>query len=118
VATSVRASTGQGKNQSIVVFETSPGKLRQRRRNVSPAGVIARIMCRFSLAFFTKYYQRNSLDSGSFNFFISESKGEIKPSFSSSANSAGTIPMVRILLMSSKNPSSATWESVNMKVLG
>lgn len=44
-ATAYRASSGQGKNQSILVFETNPGKFLHLILRVSPAGDIARIIC-------------------------------------------------------------------------
>ena len=44
VATAARASSGQGKNQSMLVELTKPGKFLHLSLKVSPAGDIARII--------------------------------------------------------------------------
>ena len=50
-----RASSGQGKNQSIVVQFTSDGNVLSLRLNASPTGENARTKCKFYLQIFTKY---------------------------------------------------------------
>jgi len=49
IAVDLRASSGHGKNQSIVVQLTNPGKVLILRLKLSPTGLIQRTKCKFSL---------------------------------------------------------------------
>ena len=53
-AVDLRASSGHGKNQSIVVQFTKAGKVRNLRLNASPTGDIQITRCKFFLHYFTK----------------------------------------------------------------
>lgn len=59
LATDSKASSGQLKNQSILVLDTIPGKLRHLMRRESPAGDIANIMCKLSFTFSRKQFHLN-----------------------------------------------------------
>lgn len=113
----------------------TPGKFLQRILKVSPTGDMPKTMCRFLALLLTKYCHKLSLE-GSAPFCRASSRTWLRTdSFSSSGNSAGTMPTkgtrlenyhvvwdsmgfgenkpeVSMLLMSSKNPSSATCASV------
>ena len=49
------ASSGQGRNQSIVVQLTSAGNVRNLRLKASPTGLILMTKCKFFLHYATKY---------------------------------------------------------------
>uniref|UniRef100_A0A2M4DDX8 Putative secreted protein n=1 Tax=Anopheles darlingi TaxID=43151 RepID=A0A2M4DDX8_ANODA len=60
-ATANSACSGQGNTQSIVVLPTSPGKLRQRLRSVSPSGDMQSTTCKLRTARSRKNDQTPSL---------------------------------------------------------
>lgn len=97
-----------------------PGKFRQRVRSVSPVGDMQRTTCRLTEHLVTKYCQRLSF-AGLAPFFIASSRtymdegeGDGRSAWrltspmifsrSSSAKRAGTIPVVSMLLINSRNP--------------
>lgn len=106
--TSVNASLGHSVNQSITVLFTNPGKLRHRSRSESPMGDMASTTCMFALHRDMKNRHPSSRVTGTL-FSCNDSRMAFtNESFSSSEKSAGTLPVVSMLLIDSKNPSSTT----------
>mmetsp|Transcript_85890 Transcript_85890/g.195814 ORF Transcript_85890/g.195814 Transcript_85890/m.195814 type:complete len:306 (-) Transcript_85890:1825-2742(-) len=111
-----KASCGHGKNQSIVLHDTSPGNARHRPRSVSPAGDIPSTICRLlRIWLMAKPHIWDSWYPSSRAFVRTACSSG---SFSSSPKSAGTIPTVKMLFTYSKKPSSTTWASVNKNEVG
>lgn len=89
-----RASSGQGRNQSIVVQFTSAGKERRRERNCDETGEKVRTTCRFCLHWETKYWYF------SFGVRPSDTSSTSLPR-SSSFQTDGISPLLSKLQMSS-----------------
>mmetsp|Transcript_3151 Transcript_3151/g.13667 ORF Transcript_3151/g.13667 Transcript_3151/m.13667 type:complete len:234 (+) Transcript_3151:6907-7608(+) len=113
--TLVSASSGHSMNQSMVQQLIREGNWRHRDRKASPTGDMHRMMWRLS-----RTLLMNVLKSTSFVGFKPRDSayGRISViirSFSSWANSPGTSPLLRMLLMSSRKFSWTICVSVNKK---
>lgn len=116
-ATLISASSGQGKNQSIVQQLTRPGNLRHLTLRTSPMGLIDKMICSLSRTLSTKV---RYIVSGDYGLLSLALKGLVVltiSSLSSSYQRLGISPEFRRLLMSYKKSSSTIWLSVNKKVM-
>mmetsp|Transcript_5849 Transcript_5849/g.17924 ORF Transcript_5849/g.17924 Transcript_5849/m.17924 type:complete len:207 (+) Transcript_5849:4549-5169(+) len=118
--TDVSASSGHGRNQSIVQPLIRPGNCCARRLNLSPTGEKQSTMCRLLRTRCRKKPYRFSHVSGvpgSCCFMIGRMSLTIMSS-SSLGSRPATSPVMRIWLMYSRKPSSLTSASVKMKHTG
>ena len=113
MATSCRASDGQVWNQSMVVQLTRPGYMRQRLRKLSPIGDMASTTCKLARTRSMKYRHSTSGTSSKPAANAGLRTASKIPGISSLAKRLGTTPDDRMLLMSSKNPSSLICVSLN-----
>ena len=97
----------------MTVSFTRPGKFLHLERSKSPVGDMHNTICKFLRAREIKKRQSSSLKSRTFSLRASSRTDRMIACFSSSGYSAGTAPLVKILLMSSRKLSLATWLSVN-----
>ena len=102
----------------MLELEIRPGKFLHLILSVLPAGDIANTIWRLFLVLSRKKFHISSFVSGMLSCFASGRILSYIVFFYSSSNRAGTIPIVIRLLISSKNPYSMTWASVNMKRTG
>jgi len=119
-ATASSASGGHSENQSIVVQLTIDGKSLILFLKEAPIGEKQITIWRLVLHLSRKY--ANSSCGEPFGHLSSCLAGPLTNSIASAFSSAGkmfgTSPVLRILLMSSKKPSSLIWLSVKMKEVG
>ena len=105
-ATDISATSGQPENQSRAQQSTNEGNLRHLTLKASPTGDIQSIICKLFLTLSTKVLYTVSVSPVRFNFFSLYSLlSLIKLDFSSGCQRLGTSPELRMLFMSSKNPS-------------
>ncbi len=112
-AVDFKASAGQGRNQSMVVQFTSPGKVLILFLKVSPTGEKQSTICRFSLQVLTKWL----------NFWLLVPEGTSSDTASmilvrsSPENRLGTSPLFNIPQISSTWLSFVIWVSLNKKTV-
>ena len=112
-AVEIRASYGQGKNQSIVVQFTNVGNVLSLLLKSSPTGDMQITMCKLFLHNWTKYWY----------FSLNEPIGFIEAisstifAFSSVGNKFGIYPLLRMLQTSSTIDSLRIWVSLNKKMV-
>mmetsp|Transcript_18328 Transcript_18328/g.62276 ORF Transcript_18328/g.62276 Transcript_18328/m.62276 type:complete len:287 (+) Transcript_18328:2776-3636(+) len=116
VDTATSASTGHGRNQSMVQPLMRPGNWLARRLKVEPTGEKHRHTCRLSRTRPRKKSYRLSYVSATVgaSFFITGRMSFTIMSISSLGNRPATSPVMRIWLMNSRKPSSFTSASVKM----
>mmetsp|Transcript_13360 Transcript_13360/g.32664 ORF Transcript_13360/g.32664 Transcript_13360/m.32664 type:complete len:278 (-) Transcript_13360:588-1421(-) len=118
--TAVSASSGHGRNQSMVQPLMRPGNCCARRLNLLPTGEKHSTMCRLSRTRLRKKPYRFSHVSGTpgaCDFMMGRMSFTIMSS-SSLGSRPATSPVMRIWLMYSRKPSSLTSASVKMKHTG
>lgn len=107
LATTFKPSSDQLSYQSIVQDETKPGNALHLFLNISPTGDIDNTICNLSLQELTQNVHNASFESGTPYFNANSLTSLQNASFSSSGNKLGVIPVVKIVLIYSKNDSSA-----------
>ena len=118
--TDTRASSGHGKNQSIVHELYSEGNLRARSRNLEPTGEKESTTCKQSRTRLMQKFHSSSMDGSSplvpcsfmYTFLLSRAI----TSFSSLAMRPATSPVERSMFMYSRKFSDLISASVRMKV--
>jgi hypothetical protein len=113
LAVETSASSGQGKNQSIVVQLTRVGKVRSLRLKSYPTGDMQMTICRLFLHRETKYWYFSLKDPTGLMVEISSTI----LAFSSVGNKLGISPLLRILQTSYTMLSFKIWVSLNKKIV-
>lgn len=112
-AVEIKASYGQGKNQSIVVQFTKVGNVLSLLLKSSPTGDMHITMCRLFLQSWTKYWYFSLKDPTGFIEVISSTIF----AFSSVGNRFGISPLFKILHTSSTIDSLRIWVSEKRKIV-
>ena len=117
--TETSASSGHGRNQSIVGPEMRPGKRRARSGNLGLSGDMQSMRCRLSRTQSVKYCLSASAVSGAPGRSLAYAgrRSAVMAMYSSLAKRPGTSPVMSTELMSSRKPSDLISDSVKRKTV-